>query len=372
MNKLLIMKNLIIAILTIPLIFIISCSKDNEVDPIDNNCTLINYDQFSDMPAVNLISNLEFENPINDLWGYRDGSHEYMLVGFGEEGMLDETTGVHIVNVSNPEVPFISSSITNVGGRDIKTHLNYMYCVNGVAEISGNIVNIENPESPDIVGDFPGAHNIFITCDNLLILSDPGLWIYDLSDDPVNPKLLWNVVTNSGHEGAILSNTLYDFHGFEGTNIYDISDPFNPTLLSIIHSNLIRFHHSGWVNEDETILIINDERSAGSAELGDDFTIWNISDKSNPIFLSKFRDLESTIHNVHIIKNKAYFSYYSAGYRIFDIANSSEPELIFEFDTDPDVSGKGNFLGAFGVYALSPSGNVFISDVNNGLFIFGQ
>ena len=364
------MKNLIISIICLLLIF--SCSKDS-LEPSDNiSCTLIDNSLYSNIPANNLIGRLEFGNPINDIWGYKDSANEYALVGFGQEGMLDETTGIYIVNVSNPKAPFISSLVTNVGGWDIKTYQNYMYSVNGVIEAEGKIINIENPESPKIVGEFPGVHNIFITCDNLLILSDPGLRIYDLNDDPINPKLLWWDGTDNGHESAVLSNTLYDFHGFTGTNIYDISDPLNPRLISTITSDLIRFHHSGWINENESILIINDERFAGSAELGDDFTIWDISDKSNPTLLSKFKDLNSTLHNVHIIKDKAYFSYYSAGYRIFDIAEPSVPELIFEYDTDPGFSGKGLITGAFGVYALSSSGNVFISDMYNGLFIFGQ
>ncbi len=366
-----------VTLLSISLLTLVSCSKDDSTDPvIANDCLLIDYDEFSDTPANQLIGRLEFQNPIRDLWGYEDEANgeEYVLVGFGSEGTVSDATGIYIVNVSNPAAPSISSTIANIGGWDIKTHHNYMYSVNGIAQENGKIVDIENPDSPVVVGDFPGAHNIFITCNGLLVLSDDtfGLAIYDLNEDPVNPKSIWLDKSDGAHESAVLSNLLYDFHGFEGTNIYDLSDPSAPVLLSTITSDLIRFHHSGWVNEDETILIINDERPGGGAGLGDDFTIWDISDKAEPKLLSKFRDLESTIHNVHIIKNKAYFSYYSAGYRVFDISSPAEPDMIYEFDTDPDVSGKGFFLGAFGVYGLSPSGNVFISDVNNGLFIFGQ
>lgn len=361
----------------IPIIisFLVFMSCSNDDDPQPEVCSLMDYSQYSNVEANKLISNLKFEQWILDLWGYNDikNASEYVLVGFGwDKTLLSDSTGVYIVDVNDASNPFVVSTVNNIGGFDIKTWGSFMYSVNGDEEANGKIVNIENPNYPIIIGEFSGAHNIFISCDGLLILSGFGIQIYDLINDPTKPELLWSDESGSGHEATVVGNILYDFHGFSGTKIYDISEPSNPTLLSIIESNLIRFHHSGWPTEDENLLIINDERPAGSAGLGDDFTIWDITDKKAPKFISKFRDSESSIHNVHIIKNKAYFSYYTAGYRIFDITYPESPEMTFEYDTSPERSGKGWSLGAFGVYALSTSGNVYISDAENGLFIFGK
>lgn len=362
------------AIFIAALLLFLNCSKQDDLDLSFAPCSLIDYDRYTNEEASVLLSNLPFERRVDDLWGYIDENTglEYVLVGFGHRGPMGDTTGIYIVELSDATAPKLVSTLNEVDGWDIKTWKNYMYSVNGNAPKDGSIVDLNDPARPKVVGSFPGAHNIFLSCQGLLILSDPGLRIYNLTADPVAPKLLWSDETDGGHEAAVVSDILYDFHGFNGTFIYDISDPTDPELLSIITSELIHFHHSGWPNEDESILIINDERPAGSAELGEDFTIWDISDKKAPKLLSKSRDLESTIHNVHIIKDKAYFSYYVSGYRIFDISDPTAPVMTFEFDTAPAQTGKGNFRGAFGIYALSPSGNVFVSDRLNGLFIFGK
>ena len=246
---------------------------------------------------------------------------------------------------------------------DIKTWGTNLYTVSGNTQTDGKIISIKDPANPLILGSFPGGHNITISSDGILIVSQPGIRIYDIKTDSDKAILLTEIGSLQGHEAYTQNNHLYDFHGFDGTHIYDLSDPNQPLLLSTIKSDLIRYHHSGWTNEDETILIITDERPAGNAETGDDFTVWNIEDKTNPILISKYKDLDSTIHNVQIKMGKAYFSYYVAGFKVFDLMNPSLPKLIYNYDTTPSLSGKGFFLGAFGVYVMPDKPFVLISDV---------
>ena len=74
---------------------------------------------------VEFRSQLDYEPILNDIWGYEDTSgNEYALVGM--------TTGVSIVDVTNPDVPnelfFISGP--NSTWRDIKTWDGYAYVTN--------------------------------------------------------------------------------------------------------------------------------------------------------------------------------------------------------------------------------------------------
>jgi hypothetical protein len=61
-------------------------------------------------------------------------------------------------------------------------------------------------------------------------------------------------------------------------------------------------------------------------------------------------------------------SYYSAGFRTFDVSDPSSPVILDEYDTSL-TSGNG-FMGAFGVYPWLPSGRVLVSDWDNGVYIF--
>jgi len=321
-----------------------------------------------------LVSRMDFEQPLLDLWAYTDtlNARVYALVGFGDVASINDSTGVHIVDVTDPSQPQRVSTINNIGGFDIKTWENYMYAVTGSGSNTGRIVDIADPENPAVVGVFPGSHNIAIGDIGVLVRSGPGVDIFDLKNDPISPDLLWSDDSDGGHEAAVIDTILYDFHGFSSTNIYGISDPANPTLLSTISpgSDTVRFHHSGWVTDDDSLLVITDERPGGAAGNGPDFTVWDISDKSNPVYLNKYRDENSTVHNVHINDGRAYFAYYTSGYRVFDMTDISNLDPIYELDTTPSLQEQGLFLGAWGVYALGSSGNVYISDTDCGLHIF--
>jgi hypothetical protein len=69
-----------------------------------------------------------------------------------------------------------------------------------------------------------------------------------------------------------------------------------------------------------------------------------------------------------IVGQLAFVSYYAAGFRVYDLSDPTQPALAFEYDTSAP-SGEG-WHGAFGVYPLAPSGNVYVSDMQNGLHIF--
>ena len=71
------------------------------------------------------------------------------------------------------------------------------------------------------------------------------------------------------------------------------------------------------------------------------------------------------------VKGNTYFqANYTAGVRMIDIRNIESKELreIGHFDTFPD-NDIANFRGAWNVYPFFPSGNIIISDINNGFFI---
>lgn len=294
-----------------------------------------------------------------DVWGYVDpnSGKEYAIMGDASGA------GVTIVDVSDPENPFIVANEPSVPGFDVKVWGHYVYSVNG-GPGTGGILNISDPTDPQVVGTFPSSHNIFISENGYMFSEYPGLVIRDLNPNPLNPVTVWNGGFE-GHDASVVGNLLYDFHGSAGTNIYDISNISTPQLLGSIQYPLISYHHSGYPTEDGQYLFICDELASQSQA---DITVWHISDPENPTLVDQFTDPNAIIHNLYIIGDYAYAAYYTAGIRVFDVSDPANISLVDEYDTS-QLSGE-MFGGAFGVYPFSPSGHIYINDWQEGLFVF--
>ncbi|NIR50135.1 choice-of-anchor B family protein [candidate division KSB1 bacterium] len=316
-------------------------------------------------PRFELISNLEFEFGLTDVWGYFDEStgKEYAVVGFGLSNQ-GEGSGIYIVDVTDAQNPVKVAKVSSVPGFDVKVWQNYIYTVNGSSTGDGGIVDISDPTNPEVVGTFPSSHNIFIADNGYMYLEVPGLRILDLNVDPENPRPVWST-GNGGHDATVIGNRLYDFHGFGGTNIYDVSEPSSPELQGSINEPFIQFHHSGWPTEDGQFLFICDELSQTPNA---DITVWDISNPGNAEFVTGFNDSIATVHNLFVRGDFAFASYYTAGFRIFDISNPRQPKILHEFDTSPQTGEQ--FNGAFGTFPFTRSGNIYVSDMQTGLYIF--
>jgi hypothetical protein len=198
-----------------------------------------------------------------------------------------------------------------------------------------------------------------------MYLSFLGLRIFDLSADPTNPVLLWDDNLFQGHDATVVDDILYDFHGFDGTFIYDVTNPASPVLLGSITDPAIVYHHSGWTSAEGKFLFITDELGMHPTA---DFTVWNINNPANPFKVAEWADDNATVHNVFRVGNFLHVAYYTAGYRVFDLSNLPSITLCDEYDTTP-VFGE-NFRGAFGCYPFAPSGNIYVTDADWGLFVF--
>jgi choice-of-anchor B domain-containing protein len=294
-----------------------------------------------------------------DVWGFvdKDTGREYAVMGRLANGLL-------IIDVTDPTNPTLTASLPQVPGFDVKVWKHYAYTVTGHGSGFGAIINLSSPATPQVVGSFISSHNIFITDNGYMYLSSPGVRILDLNEDPTNPTEVWRG-GSEGHDATVVGNRLYDFHGSRGTFIYDVSNPRAPTLLGSITDPTILYHHSGWPTEDGNYLFINDEAAEHPFP---DITVWDIRDPGNPERVGEYGDPFATVHNLFVIGNYAYTSYYYAGFRVFNISDPTTPIPVAEFDTSP-VAAEG-FGGAFGVYPFAPSGNIYVSD-QAGLYIFG-
>lgn len=313
--------------------------------------------------SIVLVGKLQITGlPIHDVWGYVDDSTgtEYAL-------LCASTSGLRVIDISDPSNPMQVGSISGGGVEsiDVKIWRNYAYVVAESFAVTGKIIDLSDPTNPVQVGTFPAAHNIFISDSGYMYLAAPGLRIYNLKNDPLNPVEVYNDNLCSGHDISIIDNRLYDFSDDCGTRVYDITNPSSPVLLGTITAPSV-FHHSGWPSTDGNYLFICDELASPSQN---DITVWDISNLSSPFMVDSFADPNAYVHNLYVIDNYAYVSYYRAGFRVFNITDPTQISLVAEYDTDSILSGPG-YGGNFGLFVFGSGGNILASDENNGLYIF--
>ncbi len=318
---------------------------------------------------VELLGQLHSYQRYNDVWGYRapDGTE---LAIMGTRG------GTSIVNATDPanpvEVAFIPGPDNPT--TDIKTYAHYAYIGSEGTAAGLQIVDLSDPLNPTLAGTFLGfeqVHNLYIDVEAaMLYAASPDnsgdLRIYSLAD-PLAPTLVAEYDFLGLHDVHVAGGFCYAFDLFQGkTRILDVSDLPRLTELSEISSTTF-FPHSGWRTEDGNYLVTADEVVDGHLEVLD------IRDPRNPVRVGEWLQPEepfAIIHNPHVLGDLAFCAWYIAGLQVIDISEPRFPVRVGRYDTFPDPPQGGLFSGAFGVYPYQPSGVVYVSDRNTGLYLF--
>jgi choice-of-anchor B domain-containing protein len=341
-----------------------------------NTNLLFNWDD----PTI--VGSTSYDNAYNECWGFKVNNTEIAVIG--------STEGTHFFDVTDPqnstEVAFVAGAYTGGGvvHRDYHDYQGYLYivCDEGWSTSTLQIVDISNlPTSVNVVYDsdnlFNTSHNIFIdtaTAKLYACASNTAMDIYSLHD-PVNPTLLYSY-TDVGHvhDAYVKNDTAYLNCGNDGFRIVDFSPLDWPVLPSPPYIELSSFtsypdagyNHSGWLSDDGTIYAMQDENH------GYDVKIMDVSDYNNITVLSILNsgeNAQSMAHNGIIKGDFLYLAYYHDGLRVFDISDPSNPVQVCNYDTY-SPSSYNSYKGAWGVYPYLPSGNIIVSDMQTGLYIF--
>lgn len=310
---------------------------------------------------------------LNDVWGYVDETGiEYALVG--------STLGTSVVSLEDPANPievFWEPGAESIW-RDLKVNGDYAY-ITTEATAGVLIIDLSPLPSGTITStfyyfgntplDFNRAHNIYI--DELgyayIFGSNYGVGgtiILDLNTNPTNPDVVYVIDDWYVHDGYARNDTLYCANIGEGfLSIYDISDRSNPILLGTKNTST-NFTHNIWPSADGSVVFTTDEKSGSYIEA------YDISDPSNILELDKIQSSPGAgviPHNVHVNGNFLVTSYYSDGIVIHDATYPYNLVEVASFDTYPlQTTG---YDGCWGAYPFLPSGLVLATDREEGLFI---
>lgn len=319
--------------------------------------------------SLALLGHLELPEPLLDVWGYYDAAsdREYALAGFQPGETSDG--GLYVIDVTDPSNPTLTATVEEAKAHDVVVWRNYAYTVTGHfgEEQLGVVYDLTDPADPVPVGTFPSGHNLFVSDRGYMYKALPGVVAYDLEFDPTAPRPIWRDGSTGGHDVTVIDDVLLDFHDFDGTRLYDVSDPFSPLSEQVLESDSVRFHHSGWMSDDGRYLYINDELPSNLNQ-NPDITVWDVAAEE---IVATFRDTSSTVHNSYVVCDRLVVAYYAKGLVLLDVSDPTDPTLLDAYDTDPDAEEPGLFLGAWGAFPYTRSGNVLVSDVDKGLYVFG-
>ena len=343
---------------------------------------------------TSLASSYSYDNTYNECWGLVINNKEFAVIG--------STSGTHFFDVTDPknsyEVAFAEGAFTGGGviHRDYHDYNGYLYavCDEGATSTLQIIDITDLPNSINIVYDsnelFTKAHNIFIdTAQAKLYVCAvkhtvpnnfaTAMEIYSLND-PLEPLLLYTYNdVGHVHDAYVRNDTAYLNCGNDGLRIVDFSTlnlsiPTTPLELASLTSYPDQgYNHSGWLNKNGNLYIMQDENH------GYDIKLLDVSDLNNISILSLFNsgvNPNSMAHNGIIKDNLAYIPYYHDGLRVFDLSNASNPIQTWEYDTYLQSidycaihPNHLSYKGAWGVYPYLPSGNIIVSDMQTGLYI---
>ncbi len=304
----------------------------------------------------------------NDVWGYTDPAtgDEYAIIG--------TSFGTGIYNVTKPAAPRITGFIPGPQSdwRDFDSYRSTLYAVsegNGPNE-GLQIIDLSNPESPLLVRSltsaFMTAHSVSVDTARARLYasgarSPDGMHILDLSADPQNPVPLGTYSDAYVHDVTVRNDTAYaSLIGIDKTVILDVSDPAAIETLAELAAPEGE-DHQAWPTDDRRYLFTTHEIP------GSHLRTWDMQDLSSIISVDEFQATPtSSVHNVYLRGNTAFVSYYTEGLQVLDVTDPTRMIPVGWFDT---YVGPGVFEGNWSAFPFTPSGNVYLGDIQGGLFI---
>jgi len=345
----------------------------------------------------------------NDVWGWTDSKtgKEYALMG--------RSTGVAIVDVSEPEAPvYLGDLPTHTvpsGWRDIKVIGDFALVVSEAPGHGLQIFNlrrlrrVENPPKTFAAyfhyDEFGNAHNIAVNEESgyaYAVGTDTcfgGLHMVDVSN-PKRPLFAGcfaddgythdaQCVIYRGPDAAFAGREICLAANEDTLTIVDVTDKGAPEMLARTAYAGGGYAHQGWLTEDHAYFLLNDELDELVFGHGARTYVWDVSDLRAPRVAGTYdTDLDTIDHNLYVVGAHVFQANYGAGLRILEMRNLRRARLreVAFFDVHPDddlvsahpeddADGDGvkDFLGAWSVYPYFESGTLVVSSMERGLFV---
>ena len=345
-----------------------------------------------DLVAMLSLSQLQATGIGNDIWGWTDPvtGTEYAIMGVNNGTAFVDLTGPTLIG----KLPTHSSSSS---WRDVKVYRDHAFIV---SEASGHgmqvfdLTELRTITSPPATltatahySQMSNSHNIVINEETGFAYAvgtntcAGGLHMINIQN-PTSPSFA-GCYSGDGYthdaQCVIYKGPDTDYQGKEicfayntdTLTIIDVSNKSAPVLVSRNDYALYGYTHQGWLTEDHSFALANDEFDENRQGFNTRTLIWDLSDLSGlPDPLEYFGPEPSIDHNLYTRNGFAFESNYKSGLRILDLSNIATGSLleVGYFDTYPSSNSTG-YDGAWSNYPYFCSGRIAVSDINRGLFI---
>jgi len=348
-----------------------------------------------------------------NLWGFVDlnDNREYAVIGL--------RNGTAIVDVTDPVNP---REVTTIPGnaspwREVKVYqvrdtVNsrwraYAYVTTEAANSGVQVIDMsglpQSAQAQQPILDTSSQHTLYISNINYStnVAEGPfqpvlyvagsnlngGSWrAYSLAN-PAAPTPLTNAPsTRYMHDSTSLivsdgraaqcaaghnpCEVLVDFN-VNQVELWDVTDKAQPLPLSAVTNPNNRYIHSGWPTLDQRHLFFHDELEEIQLGLPTQIYTLDLTNLLAPtVNVSYQGPTTTTDHNGYTRGTYYYVSHYRRGVVVFDASQPSQLVEVGHFDNylTPAANSAGTD-GAWGVYPFLPSGNLLVSDIENGLFV---
>ncbi len=336
----------------------------------------------------------------NDCWGYVSPTGREIAI----IGLREATSFVDITDPVNPVILGTFSSPPSLW-RDIKVLGDFAYVV---TEGGGHIQIFEltDVDNGNVIsrgftsfGGSSATHNIVVNEDSGYLYrvgggNDLGLRAYSVganglpgtATQPVQASVQSNLYVHdaqvvtydsgpyAGREIAFLCSGFGNGGTSTSLRIFDVTNKSNIFQMGTIGAYPGRaYAHQGWLSEDRRYFYMNDEIDEGATRSTTTLHIINVEDLNNPVYVKSWTNGNTARdHNLYVKGNYIYAANYRSGLRIHDISDPENPVEVAWIDTypaDDSNQGSGGFDGAWSNYPFFPSGNVIISDIQQGLVV---
>jgi choice-of-anchor B domain-containing protein len=314
-----------------------------------------------------------------------DVSAQGNLVFVGRSG-----SGATIVDATDPDSPVV---------RATWTHPTQPIVVNAVRALGSHLwvsnetdigiglfgLDISNPSSPVLGAElgppiFPQrVHNLWPDGSHLYLSgyrSNGGNFVVNISD-PDDPTVD-SVIHTDIHDNTVVDDTLYIAAGFQGTFIYDVANPTSPVELAFFTPNTVDtlfYHHNAYpIRHTRYVFITEEVQLPGDPYTQGSVRIVDFNDLGNPQEVWRWKSRTAsedplvTPHNIYVVGDFAYLSHYQDGVKIFDVSDPIEPVEVAFYDTYPDPPAE-LFQGCWGVFPFLGNDRIYASDRTYGLFV---
>ncbi len=320
---------------------------------------------------VTEIGHLAYNQELSEVRGALHNGSEYALVG--------AYNGFSIVDLNDPSTPvevFFEPG-PNSTWRDPFYHNGHAYCV---TEGGGGLLIVDMSPLPNSTNlpttlytgstyDISTCHNMFIDSDNdkaYLFGGNQidGAIILDITHPMAPVELgIWNEYYI--HDGFVRGDTLWAACLEDGAFVVDVSVPTSPVVLANWDTPS-EFAHNIWPTDDNAFCYTTDEVNSGY------IASYDMSDLQNVVETDRNQHplSEGVIpHNAHFLNDYVVTAHYRDGLTIHDVSDPTNVVLTGYYDSSPMAGG--GFNGAWGTWPYLPSGNLLVSDIEEGLFVLG-